>query len=224
MKTIAYYRVSTKRQGASGLGLEAQKASVESSYTPVKSFVEVESGRNCERPQLAAAIATCKRLGATLVIAKLDRLSRNVYFISGLMESGIDFIACDNPNANRLTVHIMAAIAEDEARRISERTRVALAALKRRGVALGSRREGHWEGREDRRLAGAAAANLRSAEKRSSNAREFRNYFVPKAQEMRVAGCTLSQIAETLNTNGYTTPRGSRFTKAAISKLLKESA
>jgi DNA invertase Pin-like site-specific DNA recombinase len=223
MKTIAYYRVSTQKQGASGLGLEAQKAAVETSFQPLKSFTEVESGKNSDRPELAKAISACKRLGATLVIAKLDRLSRNVYFISGLMEAGIDFVACDNPNANRLTVHILAAIAEDEARRISERTKAALAALKRRGVALGSSREGHWEGREDRRKAGATTANLRSTVVRMTRSREYHAYFTPKVSAMRIAGCSLSEIAATLNTDGYTTPRGSQFTKSTISKLLKES-
>lgn len=130
MKYVAYFRVSTQRQGQSGLGLEGQQAAVAAFCEPLESFTEVESGKRSDRPELARAIAACKRLGATLVIAKLDRLARNVHFVSGLMESGVEFIACDNPNANRLTVHILAAVAEDEARRISERTKAALAAAR----------------------------------------------------------------------------------------------
>ena len=164
-KLIAYYRVSTKQQGASGLGLEAQRKAVadyaersggkiESSYT------EVESGKRADRPELAKAIAHARRSKATLVIAKLDRLARNVAFVSALMEAGCDFVAVDNAAAIRLTIHILAAVAEDEARRISERTTVALAAAKARGTLLGSARPDHWEGREDARQAGARAGNV----------------------------------------------------------------
>src|SRR6185369_12637823 len=101
-------------------------------------YVEVESGKKAARPQLLAALAHPRRTKATLVVAKLDRLTRNVAFLSALMESGVDFVACDNPHANRLTIHILAAVAEDEARRISERTKAALAAYKARGGKLGS--------------------------------------------------------------------------------------
>ena len=138
MKYVAYYRVSTARQGQSGLGLEAQQSAVESFCEPIESFTEVESGKLKQRPELMRAIAACKRHKAILVVAKLDRVARNVAFVSTLMESGVEFIACDNPNANRLTIHILAAVAEDEASRISERTKAALAAAKRRGVVLGN--------------------------------------------------------------------------------------
>jgi hypothetical protein len=135
VKVVAYYRVSTARQGASGLGLDAQRAAV-ATWTAANGaavlagYTEVESGKRADRPELGKALAHAKRSRATLVIAKLDRLSRNVHFLSGLMESGVDFIACDNPHANKLTIHILAAVAEDEAKRISERTRAALAAYK----------------------------------------------------------------------------------------------
>ena len=143
---MAYYRVSTDKQGASGLGLEAQRQAAKriARSTPILSeFIEVETAKRStanNRPELLAAIAECKQHSATLLIAKLDRLARNVYFISGLMESGIDFVAADMPEANRLTVHIMAAFAEHEANAISERTKAALAALKTRGVKLGNPR------------------------------------------------------------------------------------
>ena len=143
-KLIAYYRVSTKQQGQSGLGLDAQRVAVEAyaKAAGVKiqgEYTEVESGKRADRPKLAAAIANARRSKAKLVIAKLDRLARNVAFLSALMDSGCDFLACDNPNANRLTIHILAAVAEDEARRISERTKVALATAKARGSELEAR-------------------------------------------------------------------------------------
>ncbi len=140
---VAYYRVSTDKQGRSGLGLEAQRAAVAvhiaSALGAVAAeFVEVESGRRKDRPQLAAALAAARVHRAILVIAKLDRLARNVHFVSGLMESGVEFVAADLPTVNRLTVHILAAVAEEEARMISARTKAALAAAKARGVRLGN--------------------------------------------------------------------------------------
>lgn len=141
---IAYYRVSTDRQGASGLGLEAQRAAVfrHIGTAPLAAeYTEVESGKkHTNRPQLLAALQECRRKKATLVIAKLDRLGRNVAFISALMESGADFVCCDNPHANRLMLHMLAAFAEHEREQISQRTKAALAAAKARGVKLGNPR------------------------------------------------------------------------------------
>ncbi len=133
MRAVAYYRVSTQRQGASGLGLDAQREAVRvylagNGWPPVTEFTEVESGRKNDRPELAKAVAACKLYGAVLVVAKLDRLARNVAFVSALMESGVDFVAVDFPMANRLTVHILAAVAEHEAGMISAWTKAALAA------------------------------------------------------------------------------------------------
>ena len=166
MKAVAYYRVSTKKQGQSGLGLDGQQAALEQYIAQnagqiIGTYREVETGKRADRPELLKAIAHAKRSKATLVVAKLDRFSRNVAFLSRLMESGIDFVACDNPHANRFTCHILAAVAEHEAAMISERTKAALASAKRRGIKLGSSRPNHWEGREDRRRAaqkGAVAA------------------------------------------------------------------
>jgi DNA invertase Pin-like site-specific DNA recombinase len=146
MKTrryIAYFRVSTPRQGRSGLGLEAQQQAVSvflhgHGELIVERFTEIESGRKNDRPQLAAALDACRKHKAVLVIAKLDRLARNVHFISGLMESGVEFIAVDMPEANRLTIHILAAVAEHEREMISQRTKAALQAAKARGTKLGS--------------------------------------------------------------------------------------
>jgi DNA invertase Pin-like site-specific DNA recombinase len=142
-RAVTYVRVSTARQGASGLGLDAQRSAVQAyassvGVSIVAEFVEVESGKRADRPQLMAALAACRLHRATLIIAKLDRLARNVHFISGLMESKCEFVAVDMPHANRLTLHLMAAMAEHEAAAISERTKAALAAAKARGVRLGS--------------------------------------------------------------------------------------
>ena len=140
---VAHLRVSTVRQGESGLGLEAQRVAVEAfarqhSGTIAASFVEVETGKRSDRPELANALEAARKGKATLLIAKLDRLARNVAFIANLMDAGVDFLACDQPFASRLTLHILAAVAEDEARRISERTKAALQAAKARGRKLGS--------------------------------------------------------------------------------------
>src|SRR5215211_2274243 len=141
-KFVAYYRVSTAKQGASGLGLEAQQEAVRTylnggPWRLVAEVVEVESGKRNDRPKLAEALRLCRLHGATLIIAKLDRRARNVAFISNLMESGVEFTAVDFPQANRLTVHILAAVAEHEAKAISTRTKDALAAAKARGKKLG---------------------------------------------------------------------------------------
>jgi DNA invertase Pin-like site-specific DNA recombinase len=141
---VAYYRVSTDRQGASGLGLEAQRQAV-ARYLGrgrlLAEFTEVESGRrHTNRPELLTALALCRKWRAVLVIARLDRLARNVAFIANLMESSVDFVACDMPQANRLTIHILAAVAEHERELISQRTKAALAEAKRRGTKLGNPR------------------------------------------------------------------------------------
>ncbi len=143
-KFVVYYRVSTKGQKESGLGLEAQQMAVDAYLNTqegaelVAALEEVESGKNNKRPQLAEAVKLCKRHKATLLIAKLDRLARNVHFISGLMESGVNFVACDNPHANRLMVHMLAAFAEHEREMISQRTKEGLRAAKARGAVLGA--------------------------------------------------------------------------------------
>src|SRR5262249_19254047 len=137
---IAYYRVSTDRQGRSGLGLEAQQAAVRAylgQAAPIAEFTEVETGKRNDRPELKEALALCRKRKAKLVIAKLDRLSRNLAFIAALMDSGVEFVAVDNPHATRLTLHILAAVAEHERLMIAERTKAALQAAKARGVRLG---------------------------------------------------------------------------------------
>jgi DNA invertase Pin-like site-specific DNA recombinase len=142
-KFIAYFRVSTDRQGKSGLGLDAQREAVMDylnggRWTLIGEFTEVESGKHADRPELEKALAACKKQKAKLVIAKLDCLSRNLAFIAAIMESGVEFVAVDNPHANKLTVHILAAVAQHEREMISERTKAALAAAKKRGQRLGN--------------------------------------------------------------------------------------
>src|ERR671910_308678 len=159
---VAYYRVSTDKQGRSGLGLEAQREAVQSflnggSWTLAAEVTEVESGKRNDRPELDRALGLCRLYGATLVVAKLDRLARNVAFISKLMEERVEFVAVDFPKANRLTVHILAAVAEHEAEAISKRTKEALAAAKARGVKLG----GNAAYIAGKAHLGAAAANAK---------------------------------------------------------------
>ena len=150
-KFIAYYRVSTGKQGASGLGLEAQRKAVNDylnggRWTLVAELTEIESGKLSERPQLAQALALCRVHRAKLIVAKLDRLARNVGFLTTLMNDGVEFTCCDMPQANKLTIHILAAVAEAEAEAISQRTKAALQAARARGVALGGLREGSFHG------------------------------------------------------------------------------
>jgi DNA invertase Pin-like site-specific DNA recombinase len=228
-KLVAYYRVSTEKQGASGLGLEAQRAAVEAyaraAGAPIESsFTEVESGKRSDRPKLAAAIAHARRGKAKLVIAKLDRLARNVAFTSAIMEAGVEFVACDNPTANRLTIHILAAVAEDEARRISERTKAALAAAKARGQALGSARADHWQGREVARLEGARKGNEASAAVRRAKALESVADLLPIMQERRATGASLAMVANELNAAGHRTQRGNDWTANGVKLALDRAA
>ncbi len=225
---IAYYRVSTKKQGASGLGLEGQKATVSdfanrNGATVVYAYTEVESGKRKDRPELAKAIAHARRNKATLVVAKLDRLARNVAFLSALMESGADFVCCDNPHANRLTIHILAAVAEDEAKRISERTKAALAAAKARGTLLGSARPGHWDGREEKRLAGLQQARRVAVETIKENAQQAYADLFGLVKSKHAEGQTLQTIADELNKQGHRTRRGRSWTPVQVMRVLRRA-
>lgn len=225
-KIIAYYRVSTVKQGKSGLGLEGQQAAVEAfvqrrGCEVLATYTEVESGKRADRPQLAKALAHAKRSKATLVVAKLDRLARNVAFLAQLMESTVDFIAIDLEHANRLTLHILSAVAEGEAKAISDRTKVALAAAKARGVKLGSARPGHWDGMEAARAAGLKKARAKSVAVRKQATSEAYADLVPMIQEMKQAGKTLQQIADSLNAEGHTTRRGMSWSHVQVMRILK---
>jgi len=175
----------------------------------VAEFQEIESGKKNDRPQIAAALAACRLRRATLVIAKLDRLARNVPFISSLMESGVDFVACDNPHATRLTIHILAAVAEHEREMISQRTIAALAAAKARGVKLGNPRLTPGDTRRARR-ARTAIADQSAAD------------VLPYITQARKAGCnSLTQLAAALTARGIETPMGRRdWSRAQVSRVL----
>jgi DNA invertase Pin-like site-specific DNA recombinase len=213
-KFVAYFRVSTEKQGRSGLGLEAQRAAVMSflnggNWTLVGEFTEVESGKRSDRPQLAAALALCRAHRATLVIAKLDRLARNVAFISKLMEESADFVAADMPQANRLTVHILAAMAEHEREAISARTKAALGAAVARGVKLGapSHRDSTAATRSLQRGRKAAvklatAARIAKADRRSSDLAQVITRIKENGAD------SARQIAAVLNDEGVPTSRG----------------
>jgi DNA invertase Pin-like site-specific DNA recombinase len=222
---VAYCRVSTKQQGASGLGLEAQRTAVES-YARQNGariatiYVEVESGKKADRPELAKALAHARRSKATLCVAKLDRLTRNVAFLAALLESKVEFVACDNPHANKLTIHLLAAVAEHEAEMISQRTKAALGAAKARGVALGSAREGHWDGLEKRRQAGAERGAAASAEVRSKAAAEAYADLQPMMDKLRSEGASLQAIADKLNSEGHTTRRGKPWNPVQVGRVM----
>lgn len=200
MKVIGYIRVSTMQQGQSGLGMEAQLAAIEAYAAQhgaevVEIYREVESGRASDRPQLAKALAHAKRAKAALVVAKLDRLARSVAFVSAIMESGVEFVAVDNPYATRLTLHILAAVAEHEAAMISARTRAALAAAKARGVRLGSP------------IGVDTSATARAAKADKARARA-KNIAAIIADIERSGIGTLSGVAKALEARGVKTPRG----------------
>lgn len=211
---ISYFRVSTTRQGASGLGIEAQQRAValhvaQTGGRELASFTEIESGKNNERPKLSEAMERCRLTGAVLLIAKLDRLSRDAHFLLGLEKAGIDFIAADMPNANRLTVGIMALVAQQEREAISARTKAALAEAKARGQKLGGYRPGARK--VDYRL---------SIEARQKAAEAFRASIGPMVAGLREEGMSLRQIAERMTELGIKTSKGGTWTAATVSRVL----
>jgi DNA invertase Pin-like site-specific DNA recombinase len=215
---VAYYRVSTAQQGRSGLGLEAQREAVRvflagAAGELAEEFTEIESGKNDARPQLARALSVCKLTGGVLVIAKLDRLSRDAHFLLGLEKAGVEFVAADMPNANPLTVRLMAVIAQSEREMISARTKAALAAARARGTKLGGSRDGPK----------VDSAKGRAA--RSRTADEYARQVGPIALDAwrQSSGGTASygQVAGVLTARGIRTPCGGRWTRAAVRRLLQ---
>lgn len=218
-KFISYLRVSTEKQGRSGLGIEAQKEAIErylngGQWELLKEYLEVESGKKNDRPQLKEALEACKRTGATLIIAKLDRLSRNVAFIANLMESGVEFVACDFPTANRLTIHILAAMAEHERELISTRTKLALEAAKARGKQLGNPMNFSNEAAQKGRVLGML--------KRVENADEFSLKLSEHIKKYLEQGLSLNAIARQLNSEGVLTARGKTgtWTPTAVKNVI----
>ena len=228
-RLITYLRVSTKRQGQSGLGIEAQRAAVEEyarqfAGTIDGEYAEVESGKRKDRPELGKAIAHAKRTRATLVVAKLDRLSRNAAFLFTLRDSGVPLVFCDMPGANELTVGIMAVVAEEERKMISRRTKDALKAAKQRGIKLGSSRPDHWKHHEDRRKAGALAGGVAAGKAHRSAANESYSDLYPIIMELRSKGCSLQGIADALNTQGHSTRRGKNWNPMQVSRVVKRAS
>jgi DNA invertase Pin-like site-specific DNA recombinase len=220
MKIVSYCRVSTARQGASGLGLEAQQSAIQAYATNhqgtiVKEFVEVESGKSSKnRPQLIAALQQARVTGSVLVIAKLDRLSRNAAFLLTLRDSGVKFVAADMPNANDLTVGIMALVAEQEREAISKRTKEALAAYKARGSKLGNPNGAAALKRAGKgNAAGVQAVKAQAA----SHAADLRS----EVADIQAAGIvSLGGIAKELTKRGIKTARGGEWHKTSVANLL----
>lgn len=222
-RAVAYYRVSTEAQGRSGLGLEAQRSAVAGlcqarDWEIVAEFTEIESGKRNTRPQLAAALRRAKVLGAKLVVAKLDRLSRDAEFTLRVRNSGVDFACADNPDINRLTIGLLAVINEDERERISDRTKAALAAAKARGVKLGNPNGAAPLLRAGRGNADAVRAVQAQAAER---AREYAEII----EDIQASGvASLAGIARELNERGIITPRGGRWHASSVKNLLARSA
>lgn len=215
-KFVTYLRVSTQRQGISGLGILAQREAIANYLNGVNGaevvaeFEEHETGRGsnalAKRPQLAAALTLCKKTGATLLVGKLDRLSRNVRFISELMESRVRFVACDLPEANELTLHMMAAFAQYEAKRISERTRDALRAAKGRGVRLGA----------------TGPANLKAnIEQRQREADSFALSLAPVINGFRAQGMSQRKMVDALNRLNIRAARGGQWSLLQLQHVLR---
>lgn len=215
-KLVAYYRVSTDDQGEVGLGMKAQRRMVEQ-YSDstgceiVKEYTEVESGKLSARPELAKALSYAKRTKATLVIAKLDRLGRNLNFISGLMETGVLFVAADSPNDDRFILHVKAAMAEEEGRKISLRTKEALAELKAQGIRLGKpenltpeAQSKGAKGNRDKALVETATVS-------------------PSIRKWRTQGMTLQAIADELNSLNHPTRKGAAWTPTSVKRVLDRS-
>lgn len=231
LKYVAYYRVSTKRQGRSGLGLEAQRKAVQAMAernhaTIIAEYIEVETGKSAKRPKLLEAIQHVSLTNATLVVAKLDRLARNAPFTRTLRDSKQKFICCDNPDASDLTIDLLAVIAEHEARAIATRTREALCVAREHGTLLGSARPGHWAGREHLRNAGLKKAQPMGSAANSRKACDRNQAIVTKIKPLREAGESLVAIAARLNDNGIKTrptrrcPEGSTFTPKTVWRLI----
>jgi DNA invertase Pin-like site-specific DNA recombinase len=221
-KFVTYIRVSTKGQADSGLGLEAQQAAVEQyrdqqGCEVIAEYREVESGKRSDRPELAKALAHAKRAGATLVIAKLDRLARNVYFIAGLLEAGVNFVACDCPGEDKFMIHLRASFAEEEGRKISERTKAGLEAAKARGTVLGGyRAAAAAKLTPEVRARAAKAAGIAHR----ASAIDVYADLLPMMIEGKAAGLSLSQIADQLNAAGHTTRTGVAWTKVQVKRVL----
>ena len=215
-KFVAYFRVSTTKQGIDGLGMDAQRNAIRNflnggDWKLLAEFAEVESGKRKDRPELIKAVALCRKEGATLLIAKLDRLARNAAFLLNLRDSGVDFIATDMPHADRFTVGVMALVAEKERDLISQRTRDGLAAARRRGIKLGNPRP--------------AKALIAAHRVNTERADDYAKTMLPIVQEIRAAHVfTLRGIAQCLNARGFKTPNSKTFKPQSVKNLVDRAA
>ena len=214
---VAYLRVSTQKQGYSGLGLEAQKDIIQNylkDVKPIAEYVEVESGRKKDRPKLKQALDLCRKNGATLIVAKLDRLARNVSFLSNLLESDVEIIFCDFPQANKMVLHILSAISQYEAELIAARTKAALQAKKERGFKLGNPE--HLLSKHEVAIRNSSRTCRNKANNNPNNKRA-----VAMLKTLTQKNYTLQQIANILNEEGFVTSRGCSFRKSTVYKLIK---
>jgi len=218
VKYVSYIRVSTVKQGTSGLGLEAQEKAIAEylnggDWEVIAEFKEVESGKNDNRVQLQEALKRCQMTGATLIIAKLDRLSRDLHFISSIQKAGIEFVAYDMPSACKFTIHIFAALAEHERELISQRTKAALKIAKARGVKLGN---------NNLTLDGSGKGSKNSIEARKKKADLFAEQIAPILKEHMSNGLSLNSIASKLNQQSMLTARGKTgaWTARAVKNIL----
>lgn len=216
---VAYLRVSTQKQGYSGLGLEAQREIIHNflyDKNPIAEFLEVESGRKTDkgRPKLKEALEICRKTGAKLIVAKLDRLGRNLSFLSQLLESDVDIVFCDFSQANKIVLHILAAISQYEAELVATRTKQALAAKKAQGYTLGNPE--HLMDKLDEAVAKSVETNKRKAEENPNNKRAAAMLKV-----LAKEGRTLQEMADYLNEQGFTTSKGYRFSRSSVYVLLK---
>jgi DNA invertase Pin-like site-specific DNA recombinase len=216
-KFVAYLRVSTARQGRSGLGLEAQQVAVRQFVAGrggkiiAPEFVEVETGKRNDRPELQKALNRCSVTGATLVVAKLDRLSRNAAFLMTLRDSGVGFVAADLPEANTITVGVMAVVAQHEREAISQRTKAALAAAKARGKRLGGKRRGAAK------ISAYQKQGVQAAREKAHDAAELRRGAIGELIE---EGLSLNAMAARLNADSVTTSRGTKWTATAVKRAI----
>lgn len=217
LKYVSYLRVSTQKQGHSGLGLEAQREIIRNylhEKTPITEFIEVESGRKKDRPKLKEALDLCRKTGATLIVAKLDRLARNVSFLSNLLETDVEIIFCDFPQANKMVLHILSAISQYEAELTASRTKSALAAKRARGYKLGNPE--HLLDKHQQAIQNSIMTCKTKADNNPNNKRAVAMLRTLVKEEH-----SLKEMADILNREGFVTSKGVCFSKATVYKLIK---
>ena len=214
---VAYLRVSTQKQGYSGLGIEAQREIIQKHLhdkTPIAEYVEIESGRKKDRPKLKEALILCRKTEAILIVAKLDRLARNVSFLSNLLESDVDIVFCDFPEANKMVLHILSAISQYEAELIAARTKASLQAKKSRGFKLGNPE--HLMDKHNQDIRNSIRSCKEKADNNPNNKRA-----VAMLRTLIKEEYTLKSMADTLNKEGFVTSQGCSFSKSTVYKLIK---